>query len=97
MVPITALNDSSHDTNDTHGPTTLHIQHTHAQALRTVVVVFVFVMCGWRKKKAQAPEKPVVEEAPKVPRLDLSQVIAETREEEEDERGEGLNARTRRV
>jgi len=54
-------------------------------------------MFGWGKKKAQAPEKPVVEEAPKVPRLDLSQVIAETREEEEDERGEGLNARTRRV
>jgi len=87
---------SLHDTsNDTHGPTTLHIQPyntpTHTQALRytTVVVVFVFVMFGWGKKKAQALEKPVVEEAPKVPRLDLSQVIAETREEEEDQRRAG--------
>ena len=55
-------------------------------------------MFGWGKKKAQVPEKPVVEEAPKVPRLDLSQVIAKTREEEEEQRegGKSVNARTKR-
>jgi hypothetical protein len=66
--------------------------HRRRRLTVVVVVVVTFIMFGWGKKKAQTPETPAVEE-PKVPRLDLSQVIAGMRSgrgggfEREDETG----------
>ena len=81
-------------------PLLLHIHNPHRRLRLTavVLVVVIFIMFGWGKKKAQAPETPVVEE-PKVPRLDLSQVICGGSSGRRGAEGgvEGLNARTRRV